>query len=105
MTAGPYTCSHVAVVRRSMGTNSGSFSGRTHSGHSPGPQTDSNPSRPGSGALDSEHRGAMPSAPAVLSQLQDGAWPVPTVVPTEVLREVLTQLANTLRDEGALDEH
>lgn len=82
MTAGPYTCSHAAVVRRSMGTNSVAFSRGAYSRRSPGPQTDPNPSRPGSGALDSKHGCAMASAPAVLSQLQGGASPIPTMVST-----------------------
>src|SRR5215831_4839128 len=70
----------VALARRPMGTDSGAFPRGTHSGQPPRPQARPHAWGPGSGLVDSEHRGPMAPAAAVLPQLQDGASPVPTVV-------------------------
>ena len=58
-----------------------------------------------SGAVDPEHRRAVAHAAAVLSELQDGASALSAVVSSnEVLRAVLTDLANELREQGDIDE-
>lgn len=54
--------------------------------------------------MDSEHRGAVTPAVPVLFQLQDRALPVSTVVSLRGPGENPSPLANTLRDEGAIDE-
>ena len=46
----------------------------------------------------------MAHAAAVLSELQNGASPFSDLVSQRLLREVITDLANTLRDESGLDE-
>ncbi len=54
--------------------------------------------------VDTEHRCPMAPAPPVLSELKTVHRRFQQWCQREVLREVLTQLANTLRDEGAIDE-
>jgi len=56
------------------------------------------------GALDSEHRGVMAPVAAMVSQLQTVHRRFQQWCPREVLREILTELANMLRDEGTIDE-
>lgn len=56
-----------------------------------------------SGFVDTEHRRAMAhTAAAVLSKLQNGSSPY--WCRNEVLRSVLTDIANELRERGVLDE-
>ncbi|MGH7181148.1 MAG: IS5 family transposase [Nitrospiraceae bacterium] len=95
---------HASVARRPMGTDVGAFSRGAHPGEPPGAQACAYARRVGGGVLDSEHRRAVASAAAVLSQLQNSLSPVPPWREREVLREIFTHLTNTLRDEGAIDE-
>lgn len=49
--------------------------------------------------------GAMAAhAAAVLSQVHNGASPIPAGCEREMLREILTQSANTQREDGAIDD-
>src|SRR5215472_15389475 len=77
-----YQYIHATTARRPMGTDSGAFPRRTHSGQQTRPQTRASTRHLGGGALDSEHGCAMAHAAPVLSQLQDGASPLSTVVRT-----------------------
>ena len=54
--------------------------------------------------VDSEHQGAVAPAAAVLSQLQTVQRRFQQWCEREMLRDILTQLANTLCEEGAIDE-
>jgi hypothetical protein len=54
--------------------------------------------------VDSQHRCAVAHAAAELSELQNRTSALSDLVPREVLRRVLTDVANELRDRGALDE-
>src|SRR6185312_17148974 len=73
---------HVAVTRRSMGADSGTFSRGAHPGHSARTQTSPHSGGLGGGTLDSEHRCAVAPVAPVLSQLQNRPSPIPTVVST-----------------------
>ena len=54
--------------------------------------------------MDSEYRRARAPAAPVPSQLPNGASSVSAVVRARSAGEILTQLANMLREEGAIDE-
>ena len=54
--------------------------------------------------MDSQHWRAVAHAAAKLSELQNCASSVSVLVPQRVLRQVLTDVANELRDKGVLDE-
>ena len=60
--------------------------------------------RPVIGAVDSQHRCAMAHVAAKLSELQNCASALSNLVLPRDLRRVLTDVANELRDKGALDE-
>ena len=67
-------------------------------------QTGSDASRARSRAVDSQHRRAVAYAAAKLSELQNRASTLSAWCRSEVLRRVLTDIANELRDKGVLDE-
>lgn len=54
--------------------------------------------------MDSQHRRPVANASAVRPELQDGTPSVQHWCENEVIRAALTELANVLRDEGAIDE-
>lgn len=54
--------------------------------------------------MDSEHRRAVAPAAAGYPNYQTVPRRIQQWCEREVLREILTQLANTLREEGAIDE-
>ena len=58
----------------------------------------------GSGSVDSQHRCAMAHAAAKPSELQNCASALSNLVLPRRLRLVLTDVANELRENGALDE-
>ena len=99
-----YKYVHAALTRRPMGTDSGAFPRGAHPGERPRPQA-----RPTRAVLEAVvwilNTGAQwhllsqcyPNDKTVHRRFQQ--W-----CDREVLREILTQLANTLRGEGALDE-
>ncbi len=87
-----------------MGTDSEAFSRGTYPRRLPGPQAGVGSHRVRNGPVDSEHGRTVAHAAAVLPQLQTVHRRFQQWCGREVLREILTQLANTLRDEGAIDE-
>src|SRR5215468_5156210 len=87
---------------RAVGTHPGSFSGGEYCRWTSRAQTHSDALCARSGPVDSQHRRAMTHAASELPELQNRAsalW-----CRDEVLRRVLTEVANELRDRGALDE-
>src|SRR3974390_1150646 len=93
-----------SAQRRAMGAHPESFSGGAHCRWSSRAQTDSDAARARSSSVDSQHRRAVAHAAAELSELQKRASSVSGLVHSEVLRQVLTDVANELRDKGVLDE-
>src|SRR6266699_327770 len=91
---------------RAVGTHPGSFSGGEYCRWTSWAQTDSNALCARSGPVDSQHRRAM--AHAVLPQSYPNYKTVHRRFQTwcrdEVLRRVLTDVANELRDRGVLNE-
>src|SRR5512133_1056976 len=88
---------------RAVGTHPGSFSRGEYCRWTSWAQTDSDALCARSGTVDSQHRRAMAHAAAELPELQVHrrfqSW-----CRDEVLRRVLTDVANELRDSGALNE-
>src|SRR4029453_15747760 len=85
---------------RAVGTHPGSFSGGENCRWTSWAKTDSNALCARSGPVDSQHRRAMAHAAAELPELQNCASALSELVP----RRVLTDVANELRDSGALNE-
>src|SRR5580704_16561204 len=80
--------------------HSEAFSGGAYSRWACWTQADPDPSCVGSGTVDS----AMAHAAAKLSELQNRASTLSNLCCNEILRLVLTDVANELRENGALDE-
>ena len=94
-----------SAQRRALGVHSGSFSGGTHSRWSARTQTGSDAARARSSPVDSQHWRAVAHAAAKLSELQNRASSVFSLGATaKFCVEVLTDVANELRDKGVLDE-
>src|SRR6476646_1153109 len=89
---------------RTVGAHSEAFSGGAYSRWASWTQADPDPSCAGSGTVDSQHRCAMAHAAAKLSELQTVHQRFQTWCCNEILRLVLTDVANELRENGALDE-
>ena len=77
-----YKCRYAATAWRPMGPDSGPFSRGAPIRKPPLTPAGPDASRLGGGAVDSEHRRAVAPPPPVLSELQDRASAVPTVVRT-----------------------
>src|SRR5262245_2198391 len=86
---------------RTVGAHSEAFSGGAYSRWASWTQADPDPSCAGSGTVDSQHRCAMAHAAAKLSELQNCASPLSNLV---LQRDIASDVANELRDKGALDE-
>src|SRR3989440_945540 len=89
---------------RAVGTHPGSLSGGEYCGWTSWAQTDSDAVCARSGPVDSQHRGAMAHAAAELTNYKTVHRRFQTWCRDEVLRRVLTDVANELRDRGALNE-
>src|SRR5262249_1132175 len=89
---------------RAVGTHPGSFAGRDCCRWTSWAQTDSNALCARSGPVDSQHRRAMAHAAAELPELQNCASALSDLVPRWNFTVLLTDVANELRDRGALDE-
>src|SRR6184192_1522959 len=89
---------------RAVGTRPGSFSGGEYCGWTSWAQRDPDPLCTRNGPVDSQHRRAMAHAAAELPELQTVHRRFQTWCRDEVLRRVLTDVANELRDRGALNE-
>src|SRR5262245_5908648 len=90
---------------RAVGTHPGSFSGGEYWRWTSWAKADSDALCARSGPVDSQYRRAMAHAAAELPELQNCASAISDLVPLdEVLRRVLTDVANELRDRGALNE-
>src|ERR1700733_3873353 len=85
---------------RTVEAHSEAFSGGAYSRWACWTQADTDPSCVGSGTVDS----AMAHAAAKLSELQNRASTLSNLCCNEILRLVLTDVANELRENGALDE-
>src|SRR5580700_10313614 len=85
---------------RTVEAHSEAFSGGAYSRWACWTQADPDPSCVGSGTVDS----AMAHAAAKLSELQNRASTLSNLCCNEILRLVLTDVANELRENGALDE-
>src|SRR4029077_15492268 len=85
---------------RAVGTHQGSFSGGEYCRWTSWAKTDSDALCPRSGIVDSQHRRAMAHAAAELPELQTVHRRFQTWCRDEVLRRVLTDVANELRDRG-----
>src|SRR6266480_4009616 len=90
--------------RRAMGTHPESFSGRAHPRWTSWTQADPDPPCVRSCIVDTQHRRAVAHVAAKLSELQIRSSTLQTWCRDEVLRRVRTDVANELRDKGALDE-
>ena len=84
---------------RTVEAHSEAFSGGAYSRWASWTQADPDPSCAGSGTVDSQHRCAMAHAAAKLSELQNCSSAFQTWCCNEILRRVLTDVANELRDE------
>src|SRR5512139_2937493 len=80
MNSHPYKSGHAATARRSMGADSRTLSQRAHPGFPSWTEARPHPGGLGSGALDSEYRRTVVSAPPVLSELQHRPSAISTVV-------------------------
>src|SRR5262249_16481437 len=89
--------------KRAVGAHPESFSGRAHSRWTSWTQADPDPMCFRSCIVDTQHRRAVAHAAAKLSELQIRSSALSNLA-DEVLRRVLMDVANELRDKGALDE-
>src|SRR5215467_3319432 len=99
-----YNYVHAATARRPMGTDPRARSRGTHPGGPRGPQAGSGASSRGSGAVDSQYRRAIGPAAGVLPNYTTVHRRFQQWCERAVRREMLTQLANTWRAEGEIDE-
>src|SRR5262249_69926 len=90
--------------KRAVAAHPESFSGRAHSRWTSWTQADPDPMCFRSCIVDTQHRRAVAHAAAKLSELQIRSSALSTWCRDEVLRRVLMDVANELRDKGALDE-
>src|SRR4029077_18809393 len=86
---------------RTVGAHSEAFSGGAYSRWACWTEADPDPSCAGSGIVDSQHRCAMAHAAAKLKTVHRRFQ---TWCCNAILRLVLTDVANELRENGALDE-
>src|SRR6476619_1560405 len=89
---------------RAVGTHPGSFSGGEYCRWASWAKTDSDALCARSGIVDSQHRRAMPMLPQSYPNYKTVHRRFQTWCLDEVLRRVLTDVANELRDRGALNE-
>src|SRR5438876_8338071 len=87
-----------------MGADSRVLSRGKCAGQSSRSQADPHATSFGSGVVDSEHRCAVAHASSGIPELQDVHRRFQQWCREEVLRKVLTDLANVLREEGEIDE-
>ncbi len=86
-----------------MRTDTGAFSGGEHSCGARRAQADRDAARVGGGVADLEYGIPVAYAAAVLPELQDGTRRFQHWRLREALREILKDLANTLREQGSLN--
>src|SRR5262249_26443252 len=86
--------------KRAVGAHPESFSGRAHPRWTSWTQADPDPTCFRSCIVDTQHWRAVAHAAAKLSELQIRS----SALSNEVLRRVLMDVANELRDKGALNE-
>src|SRR6516225_9833524 len=96
--------SNDSAQRQAIGTHPETFSGRAHCRRPSRTQTGADAAHACGSAVDSQHRRAMAHAAAELSALQNGASALSDGCSNEARRCVPTDIANELRDKGALDE-
>src|SRR5262249_42354750 len=89
---------------RAVGTHPGSFFGGEYCRWTSWAQTDSNALCARSGPVDSQHRRAMAQLPQSYPNYKTVHRRFQTWCRDEVLRRVLTDVANELHDRGALNE-
>src|ERR1700730_6268349 len=89
---------------RTVGAHSEAFSGGAYSRWACWTQADSDSSCAGSGSVDSQHRCAMAHAAAKLSELQNCASTLSNLVLPRDFASGFDDVANELRENGALDE-
>src|SRR6476646_6624768 len=89
---------------RTVGAHSEAFSGGAYSRWACWTQADPDPSCAGSSTVDSKHRCAMAHAAAKLSELQNCASTLSNLVLQRDFASGFTDVANELRENGALDE-
>ena len=87
-----------------MGTDSGLLPRGEYSRRPPRTQAHTDARSVGSGAVDSEHRGTVAHASACYPNYKTVHRRFQQWCEREVLREILRELANALRDEGGIDE-
>ena len=95
---------HAALDRRAVGSDPGELSGGELSRRPPGSQAGLRAQDARGGAAEPEYRRAVAQSPAMLSELQHGRRRVRKWCENEVIRAALTDLANVLREQGAVDE-
>src|SRR5262245_18488283 len=89
---------------RAVGTHPGSFSGGEYCRWTSWAQTDSNALCARSGPVESQHRRAMAAGCRRATRTTKPCIGAFRLGAAKVLRRVLTEVANELRDRGALDE-
>src|ERR1044071_8201063 len=96
--------SNDSADKRTVGAHPKSFSGRAHPRWTSWTQADPDPMCFRSCIVDTQHRRAVAHAAAKRSKLPIRSSALSNLVPAMKFCGVLMDIANELRDEGALDE-